>query len=60
MDAGLAAAMVSMQQVLTQQTVALKMVKMQHDLAAQTASMLDQAVQAAPPPGQGQQVDKSA
>ena len=44
----------------TQNTIALAVLKKNHEMEMQLVNMVDQQVRAAPPPGQGTKVDKIA
>lgn len=44
----------------TQQTVALAIVKKNHEMEQMLIQMVDQVARSAPPPGQGRVVDKVA
>jgi hypothetical protein len=56
----LSAALAVARTVSTQQSVALAVVKKNHEMEMAFAQAVDQVARAAPPPGQGQHVDKVA
>ena len=54
------AQMVSLQAARTQGLIGIAVLKKQHEMEMQLIDMLSAVAKAAPPPGQGTRVDKSA
>jgi hypothetical protein len=60
MDTDLATQLVSMRAAGTQQTIAMAILKKNHEMEMSLLQTLDQVARSAPPPGQGTRVDKLA
>lgn len=60
MDTDLAGSLLVARAASTQQSVALAVVKKQHEMQMALVQMVDEVARAAPPPGQGRVVDKVA
>ena len=60
MDMDLSMALVSARAAATQQSVAVAIVKKNHEMQMALVQMVDETARAAPPPGQGKVVDKVA
>jgi hypothetical protein len=60
MNTDLAMQMVTTRAAATQQSVQLAVLKKSHEMETSLINMVAQAVEAAPPPGQGLLVDKRA
>ncbi|MDB5622890.1 MAG: hypothetical protein JWR39_1453 [Devosia sp.] len=60
MNTDLATQLLTSRAAATQQTVQLAVLKKSHEMESDLVAMLAQAVQAAPPAGQGLTVDKRA
>ena len=56
----LAANVVAVKQAATQQSASIAVMKKQHEMQMSLINMIEQVAQAAPPPGQGTMVDKTA
>ena len=60
MDMSLVTSLLSARQSATRDAISLSMVKQNHEMEMSIVNMLTEAVQNAPPPGQGSVVDKTA
>jgi len=60
MDTDLTAQLAAVQTANTRHSLAITMVKKNHEMQANLVTMIEDAVRAAPPPGQGIRVDKQA
>jgi hypothetical protein len=60
MDTDLTSQLLAMRSLGTQQSIAIAVLKKQHEMDMSLIQMVDQTARAAPPPGQGMKVDKLA
>jgi hypothetical protein len=60
MDTDLSMALMAARTVATQQSAAIAIVKKSHEMDMALVQMIDETARAAPPPGQGRIVDKTA
>jgi cation transport ATPase len=60
MDTDLTAQLAAARTASTRHSLAIAVVKKNHEMEMSLVTMLDQAVKAAPPPGQGVRLDKLA
>jgi len=60
MDMDLTASLLAARTASTQQSVALAVVKKNHEMQQAMVQMIDEVARSAPPPGQGRVVDKVA
>lgn len=60
MDTDLTSQLLAARSMGTQQSIAIAVLKKQHEMDMSLIQMVDQTARAAPPPGQGTKVDKLA
>lgn len=60
MDTDLTSQLVAARSMSTQHSIAIAVLKKQHEMEMSLLQMVDQTARAAPPPGQGTRVDKLA
>ncbi len=60
MDLDLTSQLLAARSAGTQQSIAIAVLKKQHEMDMSLIQMVDQVARAAPPPGQGTRVDKLA